>query len=449
MKLAAGATEEELRSAKRSYGREHYRLHRTELSAKRSERYRERIPRVDANVLNAARKDPRYEQRHAITEYVICRVVDCGAKAKQLSAAHLRNLHRMTTAQYMKLFPGAPLISFARRGEIGAKQTGQRWRDWSLWPVAEGMVNRKTFAAIGKSVQKHPDVVRHYASALGLGSGLRRFDLGSRVTNGSLLQLLKGTGLDSRGFAEVFAIPKWVAAESLKPSSANWDVTPTHADSIIDARDRLILEIERLSLSTAHRWGPNLSKCLRSLVPELPQICRTLRSGLALSRDYLRANPKALITDWQDWLCDETLREIEQKRRDTPFAAFLPLAVELSPMIEAELGSIRSVGRIVYVAARVLAARFSLEYSAVLHGARADRLPPLEIKAWILSARAQKKEPGRPPERIYEKALADMNKGLDLRQVTQKWLPSYYRRDAAHAIDQMRKGVDRLRRKLK
>jgi hypothetical protein len=71
------------------------------------------------------------------------------------------------------------------------------------------------------------------------------------------------------------------------------------------------------------------------------------------------------------------------------------------------------------------------------------------MKAWILSALAQKKEPGRPPERIYQKALADMKKDLDLRQVTQKWLPSYYRRDPAHAIDQMRKGVDRLRRKLK
>jgi hypothetical protein len=445
----AGATEEALRSASRSYGRKHYHLHRAELSATRSERYRARIPRVVADVLSAARRDPQYEQKHAIGRYVICRVVDCGAKAKQLSAAHLRNLHRMTAAQYMKLFPGAPLFSFARRGKIGAKQTGQRRRDWSLWPVAEGMVNRKTFAAIGKSVQKHPDVVRHYASKLGLGSGLRRFDLGPRFTNGSLLQLLEGTGLDSRQFAEVFAIPRWVAAESRKPNSANWDVTPTHADSIIDARDRLILEIERLSLSTAHRWGPNVSKCLRSLVPDLPRICRVLRSGLALSRDYLRANPKASITDWQHWLCDETLREIEQGRRDKVFAEFLPLAVELSPRIDAELGSIRSVGRIVYVATRVLGARFSLEYSAVLHGARAHRLPPLEMKAWILSALAQKKEPGRPPERIYQKALADMKKDLDLRQVTQKWLPSYYRRDPAHAIDQMRKGVDRLRRKLK
>ena len=114
----AGGTEEALRSARRSYGREHYRLHRAELSAKRSERYRARIPRVDADVLNAARKDPQYEQKHAITKYVICRVVDCGAKAKSLTPTHLRNLHRLTAAQYMKLFPGAPFLSSARREEI-------------------------------------------------------------------------------------------------------------------------------------------------------------------------------------------------------------------------------------------------------------------------------------------------------------------------------------------
>ena len=307
----------------------------------------------------------------------------------------------------------------------------------------------KPFAAIAKSVRKHQDVVRHYASELGLGSGWRRFDLGSRVTNGSLMRLLKGTGLDSRQFAEVFAIPRWVAAECLKPSVANYDVSPIHANSIIDARDRLIREIERLSLSTAHRWGPNLSKCLRSLVPDLPQVCRTLRSGLALSRDYLRANPKASITDWQNWLCGETLREIEQERRDTPFTAFLPLAVELSPMIEAELGSIRSVGRIVYVATHVLGARFSLGYSAVLHGARVDRLLPLELKAWILSSLAQKRDPGRPSDRIYQKALADMKKGLNLRQATQKWLATYYRRDPEGAMGQMKSAVKRHRRKLK
>lgn len=447
----AGAAEEALRSARRSYGREHYRLHRTELSAKRSERYRERIPRVDADVLSAARKDPQYEQRHAITEFVICRVVDCGAKAKQLSATHLRNFHQLTAAQYTKLFPGAPFLSSARREEIGATRQGRR-REGTLrlcWLVADGTVNGKPFAAIAKSVHKHPDVVRHHASSLGLGSGWRRFDLGSRVTNGSLLRLLKGTGLDSCQFAEVFAIPRSVAAECLKPSVANYDVSPIHAKSIIDARDQLILKIERLSLSTAHRWGPNLSKCLRSLVPDLPQICRVLRSGLALSRDYLRANPKASITEWQDWLCNETLREIEQGRSDTPFAAFLPLAVELSPMIEAELGSIRSVGRIVYVAARVLGAHFSLGYSAILHGARADRLSPLELKVSILSALAQKREPGRPSDRIYQKALADRKKGLNLRQVTQKHLAKYYRRNPDGAMRQMGTALWRLRRKLK
>jgi hypothetical protein len=446
----AGAIEEALRSARRSHNREYDRRHRTELRAKSRERYQARIPKVDAGVLSAARQDLQYERKHAITEYVICRVVDCGAKAKRLSAAHLRNLHRMTTAQYRKLFPRAPLLSSAMREEIGATQKGRRGeRVLRLcWLVADGMVNGKPFATIAKSVQKHPDVVRHYASRLGLGSGWRRFDLGSRVTNGSLMQLLKGTGLDSRHFAEVFAIPRWVAAECLKPSVANYDVSPIHVESVVDARDQLILDIERLSLSTAHRWGPNLSKCLRSLVPDLPQICQVLRSGLALSRDYLRANPRASITDWQEWLCAETLGEIEQGRRDTPFAAFLPLAVELSQKIEAELDSIRSVGRIVYIAARVLGAHFSIGYSAVLHGARVDRLPPLEMKSRILSALLQKREPGRPSDLTYQKALADMKKGLNLRQVTQKHLASYYRRDPERAMGQMKKGVKRLRQKL-
>jgi hypothetical protein len=457
----AGVIEEALRSARRSYNRKYDHSHRIGLRAKARERYQDRIPRVDADVLSAARQDPQYEQKHAITKYVICRVVDCGAKAKSLTPAHLRNLHRLTTAQYMKLFPGAPLLSSAVREGIGARQAGQPHRNWrnvpnhpgegSLrpWLVADGTVHGKPFAAIAKSVHRHPDSVRHYASRLGLGSGWRRFDLGSRVTNRSLLQLLKATGFDSRRFAELFAIPRWLAAESLKPTAANYDVSPTHANAIIDARDHLIREISRLALSTAGRWGPNLTKCLRSLVPDLPQICRVLRSGLALSRDYLRANPKASIADWQDWLCDETLREIEQERRGTPFAAFLPLAVELSPMIEAELGSIRSVGRIIYVATRILGERFSLGYCAVLHGARAHRLPPLELKGWILAALTQKRDPGRPPDRIYKKALADMKKGLNNRQVTQKHLAPYYRRDPERAMAQMKEGVKRLQRKLK
>jgi hypothetical protein len=309
------------------------------------------------------------------------------------------------------------------------------------------MVNGKPFAAIAKSVHGQPESVRDCGARLGLGSGWRRFDLGSRFTNGSLLGLLKGTGLDSRRGAEVFAIPRWVAAESLKPSVANHDVSPTHANSVIDARDQLILEIERLSLSTAHRWGPNLGKCLRSLVPKLPQIFRELRSGLALSRDYLRANPKASITDWQDWLCDETLREIEQERRDRPFAAFLPLAVELSPMIEAELDSIRSVGRIVYVAARVLGARFSLGYSVILHGARADRLPPLELKVWILSALAQKRVRGRPTTMApFYKRMAELHRPHTNgpRKLAERHDPEFHKNPEA-AEERMRKGIDPYR----
>ena len=455
----AGAIEEAPRSARRSYNREYERRHRRELTARKRERYQARIPRVDSGVLSAARQDPRYEQKHAITKYVICRVVDCGARAKRLNEAHLRNLHQMTTAQYMKLFPGAPLLSSAVREAIGARQLGRRMRNWNdpnhagerplrLWLVAEGTVHGKSFAEIAKPVHRRPNSVRECASRLGLGSGWRRrFDLGSRVTYCSLLRLLKGTGFDSRRFAKVFAIPAWVAGKSLEPSRVNYDVSPIHANSIIDSRDQLIRKIDRLS-RTARRWGPNLSKCLRSLVPDLPQICRALQRGLALSRDYLKANPKASITDWQDWLCDEAFREIAQERRDAPFAAFLPLAVELSPMIEAELDSIRSVGEIIYVAARILRARFSLgAVPHALRGARVDRLPPLELQVWILSALAQKRDPGRPPEWIYSKALADLNKGLTMRQTTQKHLATYYRRNPEGAMDQMKKGVERLRRK--
>lgn len=447
---AADSIEEAARSARRSRNREYDRLHRTELRAKTRDRYKARIRRVGADILRAARQDPRYEEKHAIAEYVICRLEGCGAKAKQMTSAHLRNFHRMNTARYMKLFPGAPLLSSAAREGIGSRNTGRRLRKTLRlsWLIAEGVVHGKPFAEIAKQVDTHRDWARHYAAQLGLGSGWRRFDLGSRVTNGSQLQLLKGTGLNSRQFAEVFAVPRSVAEAFLNPNAANHDVSPTHAKSIIDARDRLISEIEWLSLSTAHRWGPNLAKCVRSLIPDLPPIFKVLRSGLALTRRYLRANPKATIADWQDWLCDEALREIKQKRRDAPFAAFLPLAAELSPMIEAEFGSIRSVGRIVYVAARVLGARFSVGYSAILHGARSDRLPSLELKVWILSALNQKREPGRRSERIYQKALVDMKKGATLRQVTEKYLASYYRRDSERAMAQMKSGIKRRRQKL-
>ena len=389
---APGETSQDARRiAKRDYGRQYDREHRAALRAKSRKRYAARIPRVGPKELRAARRDPRYEERNAIRRYVICRE-ECGAKADAITPAHLRELHGLTIEQYVKRHIGAPLFSAVRRERIGEKSRGRPRRFWRnvpghpgqgplrRWLVAEGIVQGKDLAEIAKSYERHADTVRQYAANMGLGSGRRRFDLGVAVANRSMLPLLKASGFDSRRFAEIFGIPRWVSAEFLRPRAAGYDVSAEHAGAIIDTRDRLILQIAELSRKTAHRWGPNLARCIRSLVPDLPRACGLLRGGLSRLREYLRANPAASVADWQDWLCDGAWN------RDELLSEFLPLVAELSRLIHVETDSIRSGGRIVFVAARILAARFCLPYSAVLTGESAEPIPALELKSWIQEA---------------------------------------------------------------
>jgi hypothetical protein len=128
---------------------------------------------------------------------------------------------------------------------------------------------------------------------------------------------------------------------------------------------------------------------LRSLVPDFPSICRTLRNGLTLTRAFLRGKPASSITDWQDWLCDKASTEIERDLRVEGFSAFLPLAAELSPFIGPQFEAVRGPGRIQQVAAQILGARFGASPSCCIHAERERTLPPRDVRHWILEAKSR------------------------------------------------------------
>jgi hypothetical protein len=408
------------RVAKRDYMRKYDRDHRVELRAKARDRRHARMSRVNARALKAARENPRYEQERGIRNYVICRVSGCGAKAKSLTPAHLRELHKMTTAQFAKEFPDAPLASLALREKFSAilRSAPRRFplvpghpgeAPLRPWLIVDPASKGKPYAEIGRDLNRRPETIRKIAyNSFGMAAP-RRHDLGTAVTNARALKLLEATGLDSRRFGEIFGISRGLAMEILRPRSAGYRIGRAQAEAIITARDRLLRDIASLAQKTAHRWGPNSTRMLRSMIPDLRAICRALRTGLAVTRRFLRRNPEASIADWQDWLCSEARGEIERGTRVRPFASFLPLAAELSQFIAPEFAALRSRGRIVYVAARILAERLGVTYSHCIHAERARPLSPPEVKSWILEARHSRH--GAPAAAVEEPRNASQNKG--------------------------------------
>jgi hypothetical protein len=410
--------------ARRVYSRRYDRDHRIKLRGKARERYRARISKVGVRALKAAREDPRYEEGHGIRAYVVCRVSGCGAKAKSVTPAHLRGLHKLTTEQYMSEFPGAPLASLAlRKKQSAAMRSGPPRlprvpghpgeEPLRTWLIVELAWKGKMAGEIGRDVDRHGDTVRRIVSKLGMGPP-RLHDLGMPVTNAYVLRLLKATGLNSREFAEIFEISRMLAADILRPRSAQNGVAPARARSIIAVRDRHIREITGLARTAGHRWGPNSTRILRSLVPDFRSICQTLRKALTLTRRFLREKPVSSILDWQDWLCDEARREIDRRLRVRPFSALLPIAAELSPFIEPQLDALRGPGRIQRVEVEVLAARFGVPRSCCIHAKTAHPLSPLRVRNWILATRLRQltvsMPAGKPRERGRPEGISPMTR---------------------------------------
>jgi hypothetical protein len=90
---------------------------RDHINRLRRQLYQGKIPRVNVKQLALFRADPQREARLKL-KYVVCR--ECGAKLQILSrtkGGHLHDLHKMTIEEYLKKWPGAPLVSVAFRKE--------------------------------------------------------------------------------------------------------------------------------------------------------------------------------------------------------------------------------------------------------------------------------------------------------------------------------------------
>jgi hypothetical protein len=459
-------------SAKREYDRKYDLDHRVELRGKARERYRARIPRVKAAALKAASDCPRYEENRGIRNYVICRVQGCGAKAQSVTPAHLRNLHDLSTEQYMSKFPRAPMQSLELREKqrIAMRSCPRRLprvpghpgeeppRPWLFVERAwRGEPHEEILRSL--NLRRHPDTLRNRLRGFRLEPP-RRHDLGVPVTNAHVLKLLKATGLDSRRFGETFGVSSTSVAEFLRPRSARYRVASAKAQAIIAARDRLIREISEIARTAGYRWGPRSARILRSMVPDFPSICRTLREGLKLTRGFLLENPGSSITDWQDWLCKEVRKEIEIGARAQTFSAFLPLAAELSQFIEPHLGALRDSLRVKPVAIQILAARFGVTASCCVHAERAHALPPLDVQNWILRTRLWQSSVPVPPEKghagrprtvvqiDYGEARELRNRtGLSWWEIAKRLDPVNYAKGGKSrraAADRLRVGVSRL-----
>ncbi len=394
--------EESRQNAELTSLQKYKRGHRVELNRQARLRYGADIPKVGREVLEAARRDPRYEEHHRIRRYIICR--ECGAKLERLSPAHGR-VDGLTVREYRRRFSFPPTVCAALGAKISA--TGKRVRsklralarrDMSSvkghrgekpmrrWLVLRHLVEGKNADEIGKILNRYPHTVRRIAYGLNLrDTSSSCYDLGRPVTYAYASRLREATGLDPRSFADHFGTPRRSASAISYPRSARHRMPPAQAASIISARDALISEIAERARKPGRRWNPNVTRVLRSLLPDLRDAQSLLRKVLARTRQFLRGKPEAGIIEWQDWLCDQARQEVEGLLPGMLFSNFLPFSPEISQFIEPELGGLRHRGPPVHAANRILAARFGVSSSVINQCPYVRPLPPREMEHWILT----------------------------------------------------------------
>lgn len=361
--------------ARRDYMRKYNQDHRVQRRANARERRHARMSKVSGRALKAAREDPCYEQEHAARDYVICRVSGCGAKAKSVTPGHLMSHHKLTTEQYLRKFPGAPLISLALLQKLRTARPDMRLgrahrgeKPTRRWNVAKLLVAGKSPGEIGNSIGRSIARVKRIGRKLGLSSRPARYDLGVRLTRAQLAILQKATGLDGPSFASRFGVPQWLTHG--KAVRAKQRLSPDHALAIITARDKIISDVYRLAQNKGRgRYTGSSPRVLNSLVPHFPQAIATVRHLLAERK--VRS-----CEDWQNWICEQAATHHDGS------ISVLPLAIELSPWIEQRLGKLDKRRDLWRLAVEILALRFSVSSSVASEKSRS--LPPSEMERLIL-----------------------------------------------------------------
>lgn len=393
-----------------AYNLAYRRDHRAAISARLKRYYkrlRGRLRKVGAEILSAARLDPRYEERHGILDRVICRI--CGVMRKNLGPTHFRYFHGLTTQAYDDLHPDAPTWSIASRRRASRAQKRVKsvlrhrarrnmksvyahpgdkpMRTWSCVALRSmGM----TVAETSIDLERSQAIVRLRASQVGIDSTPCRYDLGVPVTYGHVSRLYEASGLDRRAFARAFEIPLDVAYRISPSSKRSERLTPSRALSIVAARDRLIRELA--SQKRSWKWGrTNLRGVLTALLPDLRQTYRKVTNVFIPTAKFLGAEREAGIERWQDWLCDQARFEVAGRLSGHAFSEFLPFAPEISGFVEENLEAFRTGDRPSHLAVSALAWRFGTSPVIIGFCGRSEKSEPLpaaphDMQRYILGA---------------------------------------------------------------
>lgn len=364
---------------------------------------RKNMPKVKPAVLALARRNPRYEEQHGITTYVICRQWECGAKLRTLTE-HLRRIHSVSAPNYELEFPGSPLdcAKTRRKKSVnGRRQTRSlrhrarrnvRWvqghpdemTPLRAWSYVELLTDGKSVAEVRKTLKRSKTRVNQVAGMLGLSAAPCRYDLGTPVTSAHAAGLCEASGLDVRSFARIFGIPRELTQAVVnKPNDRR--LGPAWGCEIVNARDGLISDLAAQKRNW--RWGRhNLRGVLRSLLPDLRQKYRLLLAIFRRTARFLQADPGAGIEKWQDWLCDQSRLE---NAGDLPgnllFTRFLPFAREISAFVEQKLGALRTGYRPSRLALDALAWRLKTTSVVIGYCGKSEKFDPSPVPREVMA----------------------------------------------------------------
>jgi len=249
-----------------------------------------------------------------------------------------------------------------------------------LWDYVDLHSQGRSTKEICEALRRSKTMTNEALRSVGLSTVPCFYDLGTPMTRGYAHNLLIATGLEPKAFAKVFGIrPLWTGRISSR-LHARCRLDFPVARSITDARDAFIRDMS--NQKGQWRWGGrNLAGVLASLFPNLHETYLLLYRVFRETSRFFETQKG--IEAWQDWVCDQARREIAGALPGNLFSRFMPLAREISPFLEARLGSFCGAKRMSHLAVRALAGRLATSYVAVQRcvwvRARARRPSPPEF----------------------------------------------------------------------
>ena len=399
-------------------------------AAEQREKYRGRIEKVPRRILEAARGDPRHENRHKIRDYVICR--ECGAKRQTLQN-HLRTGTcrggALSTDDYLKKYSvgsakpplmctalcrekattlSSPARNRVRRDMRSVKEHEGEGASQHR-PVASAFLEGKTSREVAKSIGRDHETASRRAREVGLSSSVRLYDGVKPMTVEWMLKLCEATGSNYEIIRSQLQVRRNANRTALLPTSC--------ALFARDLRDKTLASFIDLARTKGHRGGPNLTRALTALIPDIPLWVKLLRLLFTQTRKRFAEVPAK--SEWQDWICERAILEQKREIAGSLFKKSLRLALDpkFSPHID--LTVIGSRGPLGKPACRVLAKHFGVGISIVEHCERARPYSPLEMNHWIQMSSVARAWQGQImiPSYVFPPAGSAMETGPRLTEV--------------------------------